>query len=396
MRYRHSLCLAIAAVVTAATGCGQDDSGPATPAIDVSALDSGNYASVPRDAETIRSDQTGAALEAVRIGEHVPLPVEIDGRFAFQRLVNTDRRLTPDNNSTPYSIDREELPALLQGYVTGWAASAERRAIPAPGRSVEMQVLRFTDANHADEAARRFAERQAANLPGEAVSIPGFPKARAKWSPSKKYLDAWLTQDALLMYVHMDDPLTEPPEAAPLVAFVQKAFTDLVDALKGYSPSPLDKLGTLPLDPEGLLGRALPLEDGQKRKYDQSVVMPAQAALHFERHPGMTLPAFADAKVDLVAYSGGRVYRTANADAAERLLAAFTELDASGYTPMDGPPKLPTAKCFDTKDKKSNSPQYPPVCFVIHDRYVARVTATNTQQLHQKAAAQYKLLAYQQ
>ncbi|MEV0033752.1 hypothetical protein [Nocardia sp. NPDC050793] len=383
-------------MVTAASGCGQDDSGGAAPAIDISALDSGNYPSVPRDAEAIRSEQTGPALEAVRIGEHVPLPVEIDGKFAFQRLVNTDRRLTPDNNSTPYSIDREELPALLQGYVTGWEASAERRAVPAPGRSVEMRVLRFTDANHADESARRLAERQAANLPGEAVSIPGFPKARAKWSPSKKFLDAWLTQDALLMYVHMDDPLTEPPEAAPLVSFAQKAFTDLIDALKGYSPSPLDNLGTLPLDPEGLLGRTLPLEDNQKRKYDQSVVMPAQAAMHFERHPGLTRAAFADAEVDLVAYSGGRVYRTANADAAERLLAAFAELDASGYTPMDGPPKLPTAKCFDTKDKKIDSPQYPPVCFVIFDRYVARVAGKNTQQLHQKAAAQYKLLAYQQ
>ncbi|MET8775656.1 hypothetical protein ABZV58_11590 [Nocardia sp. NPDC004654] len=382
-------------MVIAATGCGQDD-GSASPAIDVSALDSGNYLSVPRDAEAIRSDQTGAALEAVRIGEHVPLPVEIDGKYAFQRLVNTDRRLTPDTNSTPYSIDREELPALLQGYVTGWEASAERRAVPAPGRSVEMRVLRFTDASHAEESAKRLAERQATNLPGEAVTIPGFPKARAKWSPSKKFLDAWLTQDALLMYVHMDDPLTEPPEAAPLVSFAQKAFTDILDALKSYSPSPLDRLGTLPLDPEGLLGRTLPLEDNQKRKYDQSVAMPAQAALHFERHPGSLRPAFADAEVDLVTYSGGRVYRTANADAAERLLAAFAGLDESGYTPMDSPPKLPTAKCFDTKDKKSNPPQYPPVCFVIYDRYVARVTGTNAQQLHQKAAAQYKLLAYQQ
>ncbi|MGV9820308.1 DUF7373 family lipoprotein [Nocardia xishanensis] len=386
----------IAAMVTATAGCGRDDAGSGAPAIDVAALDSGNYPSIPRDANAIRSEQTGAALEAVRIGEHVPLPVEIDGKFPFQRLVDTDRRLTPDRTSTPYSIDREELSSLLQGYVTGWEASAERRPVLSIGRAVEMQILRFTDASHADESTRRLAERQAVNLPGETVAIPGFPKAKAKWSPSKKYLDAWLTQDALVLYVHMDDPLSEPPEVAPLVSFAQKAFTDLLEALKGYTPSPLDKLGTLPLDPEGLLGRTLPLEQAQKRKYDQSLVMPAQAALHFERYPGLTRAAFLDAQVDLVAYSGARVYRTADADAAERLRAAFTELDPTGYAPVDSPPKLPTAKCFDTKDKKRNSPQYPPVCFLVYDRYVARVTATNIQQLHQKAAAQYKLLAYQQ
>src|SRR4051812_12252964 len=123
MRLRHSLCVVITAAIAATAGCGGEDQTPATPAIDVSKLDSGNYPVTPRDIEAIRVTRTGAALESVRIGSSSPLPFDIDGRYAFQRLVNTDRRTTPEAPSVAESLSEEEWSDLTKGFVAGWQIS---------------------------------------------------------------------------------------------------------------------------------------------------------------------------------------------------------------------------------------------------------------------------------
>nr|WP_157124174.1 hypothetical protein [Nocardia pseudovaccinii] len=280
--------------------------------------------------------------------------------------------------------------------VAGWDSSGERRKKPSLGRQVNLSLLRFPDTAQAETALRRLADRQSDNLPGDSVQLPKFPQARAKWSASKKYLDGWLTHDAMVLYVHIEDPLSEPPERAPLIDFAQKYFEKQIEMLASYSPTPIDQLGSLPLDVDGLLSRTLPLEEKERidKDYDNSMVLPVHAALHFENLPGLTKAAFDDSGVDFVSFSGARLFRARDTDSATRLLAAFAERDSDGYRKIDSPPNMPAARCFDTDNARSTITRYPPVCFFAYDRYVARVSGHNPQELYQRTAAQYKLLAH--
>ncbi|MGW0248727.1 DUF7373 family lipoprotein [Nocardia goodfellowii] len=394
MRPRYALCAAIAVMLAASTSCGSDDQ-PGAPAVDTAALDSGNYPVVPRDVETIRTSETGALLEAVRIGAVTPLPLQIDGKFSFQTLVSPERRLSANSLPIITSLTEADFREVAQGFIAGWDTNGKRRSQPNLGSAVELDILRFHEPAQAVAAARGLAERQSTKLPGQQVQIPDFPLAEAKYSESKKYLDTWLTHNALVLHVHIEDPVSEPVDITSLIDFTRRALAKKIEMLNSYSPTPADQLQALPIDTDGLLSRTLPVEPGQQRNgKDYSVVMPQQAAMHFETGPAQVLAALADAGVDIVAFSNARVYRARDAKSASRLAAALIAKDADGWQAIDSPPNLPTAKCFDTKDKKLNSGRYPPACFLTYDRYVARVTAKNTQELHQKAAAQYKLLAY--
>ncbi|MEV0252203.1 hypothetical protein AB0H76_36845 [Nocardia sp. NPDC050712] len=395
MRSRTVVFVAALAAITLVAGCGEDSPKADTPTLDIARLDSGNYPTVPRDMETVRYDLSGAGLEAVRIGDLTPLPFEIDGKYSFQRLINVDRRTTRESTPQLYSLTEAEFFDLAPGFVTGWGASAERRDSPSLGSGVGYEILRFESADLATAAARRLAARQAANLPGDAVPLTGFPGAQAKWSPSKKYLDTWTPRNELVLYVHVEDPISEPPESGPLAEFTQEALEKLTEALGGYQPTPVDRLNSLPMDPQGVLGRAMPMEEQHKRDgHDQSLVMPRQAAVHFELQPALAKAAFDDAGVDLVAFAESRVYRARDADSAARLMAAFIAHRSNGWQPIAEPPNMPGVQCFITKEKQPYADRYPPSCFVAYDRFVARVTGKNAQELHQKAAAQYKLLAY--
>ncbi|MEV6337467.1 hypothetical protein AB0M12_22440 [Nocardia vinacea] len=397
MRLRPFLCVLVATAVAATTaGCGSDDHTTNTSTIDISKLDSGNYPIVPRDIEAIRTAKTGPALEAIRIGNSTPLPLDVDGRYSFQRLTNTDRRVTPTSTPTIFSLSDQEVAESTDGLIAGWDSSGERRKRLSLGRQANISLLRFSSAEQTEAAVRRLADRQSENLTGDSVQVPGFPQARAKWSVGKKYLDAWLTHDTMALYLHIEDPLSEPAELAPLTDFAQKYFKKQFEMLATYSPTPADRFGSLPIDVDGLLSRTLPLEEKERidKNYDNSMVLPGQAALHFENLPGLTKAAFDDAGVDLVSFSSTRVFRARDAKSATRLLAAFADRDSDGYRKIDSPSNMPSAQCFDYKDTKTTTSRYPPVCFFAYDRYVARVTGHNPQELYQRTAAQYKLLAH--
>ncbi|MEV6273862.1 hypothetical protein [Nocardia sp. NPDC051832] len=395
MRRRNFVCAAISLALVAIPGCGDGNRDPGPVAIDVSILDSGNYPTIPRDLDKLRLTRTGAFLESIRIGNAALLPFEIDGRYAFQRLVTPARPVTSDLPPSIASLTRDEYRELAQGVVAGWGASAERRPHSTLTSSVETVIIRFSDAAQAEKTVRLLADRQQANAPGEPATIPGFPNARAKITAGKDYLDAWLTDDTTALYVHANDPMNEPFDPAPFIEFTQKFFKQQLEALRQYVPTPADQLASLPIDVDGMLSRTLPLEDTQMRNgVDTSALQPSRAALHFTHFPARTSAAFTDAGVDLVADSASLVYRARDNDSATRLMAALIDQRLDGWTPADSPPNLPGAKCFETKNKKLNLSRFAPTCFLVYDRMVATMTAPNVQQLHQKTAAQYKLLAH--
>ncbi|MCP2295570.1 hypothetical protein APR11_001988 [Nocardia amikacinitolerans] len=388
------LCVLAIALGTSA-GCGSDQRPATAPKYDISQLDSGNYPTTPRDPERARTDKSGHFLEAARIGAAMPLAADVDGKFAYKISIYIDRRLTPNfvppDTYEPNTSD--EFNSLAPGFVAGWHTHGQRRQ--SVGRELDMQALRFETANHARSALDRIADKLDEAAPGERVSIPGFPDARAKWSLNERRLEALLAQETMVLVVRIDDPVSEPPDPAPLAEIGQRAFTKMLEGLKSYTPTPLAQLGTLPMDIDGMLRRTLPL--GDKSQFtadtDPSVVHTKQAWLHSTHYPNLSKSAYADAGVDLIGMSGAILYRTRDAASGERLIAALIGQESNKYKAIDSPPNMPGVQCFDRADPESYSSRYPAHCYVAYDRYVAEVSGDNPQDAHQRVAAQYKILA---
>ncbi|MGN2641571.1 DUF7373 family lipoprotein [Nocardia takedensis] len=393
MRFGYFTAVLTAVALVLSAGCSDpESSGPVT--LDVSTLDSGNYPATPRSMDFQLDPKYGPLREAIRIGAVMPLILDTDGRFTVQRLTSPERRVIPKVPPALWGLDIDEFNEFTTGMIAGWTTSGERRRQFNMGRQITMHALRFTDAAAAATAADRLIERQALKAPGQAVTLPNQPAARAKFTPDKRYLDVWLPREDMLLYVHVDDPVSEPLLAEDLITLAHAALTDLIEGLRAYSPTPRDQIAALPVDVDGLLGRTLPAATAEGKADVRSMLLPAQAALHYDLFPATTKPALLDAGVDLVAVSDARVYRASDAAAADRLIAAFAAQLAEGVRAIDSPPGMPTVRCFETKDTKVSSGLYPPTCLVPYDRFVGRVTGQNVQELHQKAAAQYKLLAF--
>ncbi|WP_433727672.1 DUF7373 family lipoprotein [Nocardia sp. CA-129566] len=400
MRRSLRLCATAFALIFAlsASSCGGDDSNHSDAAIDISKLDSGNYPTTPRDIDSTRTDDTSAIREAIRIGEATPLVMDIDNRFIFDYHKFISRTLTPQ--SSPYftgtKLESGEFNAIAPGLVAGWYSFGQRREQSGAGREIEMDIIRFSSADRARTAMQALADRTA----GESFRISEYPEARttyiAKVAYGSPWLASWLAHGDMLLYVRVDDPISIPFTPAEQADLVKRAFDKQIEMLKGYSPTPPDQIKSLPLDVDGLLSRTLPFDkDNKPGGSDPSSIFPKHAALHFDRHPNVAMAAFNDAGLDNIAVSATTIYRTRDTPSTSRLIAALEApvVDEDNYAKVDSPPHLPAAHCYNAKPGISYASDYPPVCWIAFDRYVAKVTGRNIQDLHQRTAAQYKLLA---
>ncbi|MFJ9743994.1 hypothetical protein, partial [Streptomyces sp. NPDC101166] len=117
------------------------------------------------------------------------------------------------------------------------------------------------------------------------------------------------------------------------------------------------------------------------------------AALSHDDRPVASRRAYADAGIDVMASSLSNIYRTKDDAAAQRFIAAFVDELLDRYKPVDPPPGLATARCLQLKDVKyAIGAKF--MCYLPYQRYVAEVSADQSQDLRQRLSAQYKLLAY--
>ncbi|WP_327112728.1 hypothetical protein OHB12_29535 [Nocardia sp. NBC_01730] len=396
MRIRSLTCAALIACVFATSACGGDTTEQAdVQRVDVTKLDSGSYPTAPIDIERFRTDQSGAAREAIRIGAATPLVSDIDNRYIYQNPYRT-HATTPKSPPSLKAVDRSEFDAVAPGLVTGWYTQGQRRKEFGIGSEVLIYVLRFSDESHASAAVKELIER----VPGDSISIPGYPAARARHNAHTEFgtnfLSTGLAHGEMALLVQINDPISRPFAPGPPADLTGRSFDKLIDMLRQYTPTPIDKISALPLDVDGMLSRTVPLDDNNKPVdgSDPSGVYPAQALLHSEQDPNSARSAYADAGVDYAAAVGAVVLRAKDSAGTTRLLAAISAPVSAEYDKLDSPANLPEAKCFKPKKGPSKSPLDKPVCYFAFDRYVAQVSSNNVQDLQQKTAAQYKLLAY--
>lgn len=388
---RTKILTTLAAIAIALPGCSDADGG--TSAIEINKLDVGNNSTTPIDIETTRTPNSGAVREAIRIGNIVPMPFEYDNRFTLGSIFGYSQRVTPAEppNFESAGITIDNFAQAISGYVAGWQAFGQRRAWPNLGRNIETYTIRFESADKAQFAANKLAEMSK----GEVHRIDGNEKAVGKYVLSdtiaSSAVHTWLAHEDMLLYFNLSDPVSRPFDLADSSAIAKNFFDKQIDMLSQYQRTPLDTISKLPLDVDGLLGRAIHDSNTSKR----AAVYPAHVAASLAKRPALYSSAYSDAGVDYVAIAGTFVYRARDEAAAERLAAALGSMSqgAPGVVPADPPPNLPNAVCFEIEKAKAAEVGLVPQCRITVGRYAAQIGGTNLQDAHQRTAAQYALLS---
>ncbi len=396
-KIRIGSALVVLGLILSGCGDGGDDDAQATPTIDVAALDSGNYPITPTNLEATRFPTSGALREAIRIGAATPLPFQYDPRFIFSKGGRGGVHPTKPPTIGGSGIDFKDFTTVIPGFVAGWVSSANRRDQINAGRTVTTNTLRFETADQAEFAATELFNR----TPGSPYQVPNYSDALVKVEDDPEpmpvqNLRAMLIRGDMLLHIQVEDWLGLPYDAAADAVVAQKFFDKQIEMLRSYTPTPLSDISTLPLDHDNLLAHALPTEEKSRPKQGTSsaAAYPTQAALHLIDNAQTMSAAFADAGIDYVAFDTGSLYRTRDESAARRFLAAMDNdvIDDPDYTKVEGPTNLPTTNCFDKNPAQKYSSARP-TCHGIIGRFVFAVSGQNLQDVHQRAAAQYKLLA---
>ena len=113
-----ALMLLVAALLA---GCGSGRGGPpAQSAIDLAALDFGPYDANPRDMGKPKNAPQAAEIEAERLGDVVPLAMDIDPALVYGGNANAVVFQNPKDTMLPNFCDVDNFAAVAPGFVGGF------------------------------------------------------------------------------------------------------------------------------------------------------------------------------------------------------------------------------------------------------------------------------------
>ncbi|AXK86370.1 Uncharacterised protein [Nocardia farcinica] len=356
------------------------------------ALDPGNYPTSPRDIDATRTPATGTLQESIRLAEHVPLLMDINSKLVFGRGYNTAHLTAQHPPLASGGVSYlENFNERLPGLIAGWRTGAARRAATALGLDVTLAVLRFTTGEQAIQAMNKLADAANAKYPPKGpLDLPGHETERT-YHTMYDAVQSYTVHDEYLLWTYVSDGLATPPDTAPLLDTARAVIDRQIAMLAEYRPTPPDRLDTLPADTDGMLARTLPY--GANSYDDPTGVYPARVFLHMVKRPDLMARAFTDAGVDVVARGSTVLFRAADADAAERLAGALVTHQSDDMDPAEPPTGGPPATCLTERPVSSQDPGGVTQCYLVRGRYVALVGSTQPQDLTQRLAAQYLLMA---
>ncbi|MEU7142980.1 hypothetical protein ABZ942_26285 [Nocardia sp. NPDC046473] len=390
---RTAYALVLAAVLTFVSGgCGAEE--PTTdhpaPAVDLGKLDVGNYDTNPRQLGAVKSLEQARIIEAERLGNFVPVPRDIDPRFAYSNpfiaTVFTDPKFALGRIM---AVDRfaEAAPDFVAGF------QAFGRTVEGP-RGIDLMnaVMIFPDEQKAADAAVALerVDYEASDR-NTTVAIPKYPAAHAHWQPNQQSIGSWYATGKFVVYTWIYDYLKiflEKVDLPTLVALVQKSLDTVVPSISKFNPTPPDKLMSLPIDLDGMLNRTIarPKEDAW---LNPPGAYNARTALHFVNDPTGTLRDIEKAGADRYADNGVELYRARDAAAAETLRQDIGRL-TKRFKKADSPAELPAAECREYIGRGNLAIRF--YCSVSYDRYAAFSASHQLLDAQQRIAAEYTLL----
>ncbi|WP_327143761.1 DUF7373 family lipoprotein [Nocardia sp. NBC_01327] len=407
---RRFWLLALVALSTALlTGCGSVSGTPVAGEIDIRKLDIGTYPIDPFDyrANYNPTPDNNQALAIMRLADHVADGLEIDPSLKFGR---SGRAITQISD-IDFLISEAEVPAVDRNHMTfGFSMSAstaeaapdnsslqrdvnkdEDGTAAADGTIVDLSVIQFPDAGSATKAAQ---EMDAADFAvadtNVAVSLDGYPDAKAHWRPGIPTLGATLAHGSYVIATFVKSPA---PDLGPLTDMTRKALAAELPLLDQLPPlSARDLLHFRPdADAQAMFRRTLHPEDDQFLAIGHDSVLIPRGFLHRASQPEVWRDLMGAARVDKVSETaeGTQLMRVPDRAAAKKLEDGYGLLFKNN---TDAPPGVPDSFCHESSVDAGGNPKTRFSCVVRYDRYVGRVFSAQLQDAHQRAAAQYALL----
>ncbi|MFD7841536.1 hypothetical protein ACFV4K_01170 [Nocardia sp. NPDC059764] len=385
------------------TGCGAESTAREVESVDPTSLDTGSYATAPTQVTASDADAAGRAAEAMRIGDAMPLPMDIDPALTINTggvrpFTSVSDLLIPEMRGGKSAFGWLEDTAFTTdptGFTAGFATSAQTDVDADLGYQLTDLVLSFDNAGDAAAAAEVFASARFLDWgegSGEPTRSEAHPGALLSLQPVRQVVAGFYPVGSFVIgtLIQNQEKASEKISDLPdLIAKFDKAIAVTEDRLKSFHPTPPDRLTSLPLDPLGMSRLTLPRPAGDRTAHGFNGALDAHGALHREYDSGEALSLFAKDGVDAVGYGAGVLYRTRDDTAAKDLLDTYF-VDKFRHR-IEAPAGLPGARC--TKYHGPNRRAFPFDCTVAYGRFVAHVWSQQRQDASQRISAQYAILA---
>jgi hypothetical protein len=385
-------CIVIV-IATLLTGCGLTGH-PTAGEIDVRTLQVGSYP-VDRFHYELHAGGNGPMLEGIRMSAAVVPGYRIDPSVNYGVKILVD----PEDQAAHLLSDAARSVLARHNMVIGYATAGADRPVPAgetpPAATMVLNlVLRFPDSDTAALAARELedADFGPATTANRTLVLPQYPEAYLHYRPGEAVVGGWLAHHEFVLIPTVQRPTADEHD---LLDWIRKCFDAEIPALDRFQPTPMSKLDTLPVDPDGLLARAVVSDRGKH----------TSAAPDFANYATSALVAsapdeagrqrlFDDTGVDEAGLvDTSMIVRSRDSAAAARLVDGLIATREPEYDPHDSPvPAVPGVQCLQL-NAKGTAKEDTFRCYVPYKRYVARIFGSDESDLKQKVAAQYSLLA---
>lgn len=367
----------------------------ATDDVDLAALDTGNYPVTARPPLGVAGDPTkGSWAESRRMATNVLGPWEADSNLDTYDQLSTGVIKGPKTVS--FFLGAPIGDGLADhNFVAGF--SSGRHSSTGPAKALVNLVLRLASPADATAAVAAMAANSGSlTLPfadkavdTQPFSIPRHPQTAAvtyrytdpRGAGQRFSVTAFTAYGAYVLCQGADSD-DSAEQAARLIATTVELQQPLIDK---FTPTPLDQLPQLALDPDGLLAHTLPpatdnqtVEDGV---YDRLGI------LHFQSSPARAQALLKSVGLQQGSYTATtKVFQTGNAASAGRIADDFASraIDANHTRPAAGVAGMPGATCFQE-----------PLgywCIAAADRYAYLVQSQHEADVHQMTSAQYRIL----
>ncbi|QLY27701.1 DUF7373 family lipoprotein [Nocardia huaxiensis] len=392
---RNTPVLAMLAMLLFLAGCGVE--GTAVPAeIDVRTLDVGAYP-VDKFHHDQDSRGAGALVEGMRMSEAVTTGPPIDSTLSvgLRGEVVNDAEFAEEEYLAGYSADVLRTRNMIVGYasISSDTPAAEGAYLPdPPGTGVISLVMRFPSESDAKLAARELEDVDFAHAADQnkRLGLSEYPDAYIHWRPGIADIGTFMAYRQFVISLLIQRPRAD---SADLLDWVRKTLDAQVALLDTFQPTPTEKIDDLPIDPDGVLDRVLTAHRGSRAPDPASFgVYGPSFYTHNAFDQTLVRKLLADNGADRIGIDdSAAIIRTRDTGTAADLITGIANNLGSAFDPIKGPGSVPGVKCFHRTGGGSSDAAYR--CYVPYRRYAAIVSAETEDDVKQKVAAQYALLA---